>query len=66
MPWIYVTNDVSGEEIVVTFYGKELQKTNQKDFMIEKVIKIKGDELYVKWKGYSYSFNNWIDKKNIV
>ena len=63
MPWIYVTNDVNGEEIIVTFYGKELQKTNQKDFMIEKVIKIKGDELYVKWKGYSYSFNNWIDKK---
>ena len=47
MLWIYVTNDVSGEEIVVTFYGKELQNTNQKYFMIEKVIKIKGDELYM-------------------
>ena len=33
---------------------------------IEKVIKRKGDELYVKWKGYDSSFNSWIDKKDIV
>ena len=32
----------------------------------EKVIKRKGDKLYVKWKGYDNSFNNWIDKKHIV
>ena len=30
---------------------KELQKTNQKEFRIEKVIKRKGDKLYIKWKG---------------
>ena len=40
-------------------------KTNQK-FRIEKVIKKKGDELYVKWKGYNNSFNSWIDKKDIA
>ena len=27
---------------------KKLQKTNQKEFRIKKVIKIKGDKLYVK------------------
>ena len=31
---------------------KKLQKTNQKEFRIEKRIKRKGDILYVKWKGY--------------
>ena len=31
---------------------KELQKMNQHEFRIEKVIKKKGDKLYVKWKGY--------------
>ena len=36
------------EEIIETFYEKELQKTNQKEFRIEKVIKTKGDKLYVK------------------
>ena len=35
-----------------TFYEKELQKTNEEDFRIEKVINKKGDKLYVKWKGY--------------
>ena len=32
VPWTYVINDLNGEEIVGTFYKKELQKTNQKDF----------------------------------
>ena len=27
------------------------------------VIKRKNDQLYVKWKDYDNSFNNWIDKK---
>ena len=63
VPWTYVINDLNGEEIIGTFYEKELQKTNQKEFRIEKVIKRKGDKLYVKWKGYDNSFNSWIDKK---
>ena len=49
--WTYAINDLNGEEIIGTFYEKELQKTNQKEFRIEKVIKRKGDKLYVKWKG---------------
>ena len=39
---------------------------NQKEFRIEKVLKKKGDKLYIKWKGYYSSFNGWIDKKDIV
>ena len=42
-----------------------MQKTNQKKFGVKKVIKTKGDKLYVKWKGYDSSFNGWIDKKDI-
>ena len=40
------------EEIVGTFYEKELQKTHQKEFRIEEVIKKKGDKQYIKWKVY--------------
>ena len=43
-----------------------MQKTDQKQFRIEKVLQKKGDELYVKWKGYDNPFNSWIDKKDIV
>ena len=45
---------------------KELQKTNQKEFRVEKIIKVKVDKQYVKWKGYDSSLNSWIDKKDIV
>ena len=62
MPWIYVIN----KETVGTFYEKELQNTNQKEFKIEKVITRKEDKLYVKWKGYNNSLNSWINKKDIV
>ena len=63
VPWTYVINDLNGEEIIGTFYEKELQGTNQQEFRTEKVIKRKCEKLYVKWKGYDNSFNSWIDKK---
>ena len=67
VPWIYAINDLNGEEIIGTYYEKELhKKTNQQEFRIEKVIKRKGDKLYVKWKDYDNSFNSWIDKKDLV
>ena len=44
----------------------ELQKTNQKEFWIEKVIKKISDKLYVKWKVYDRSFNSWIVKKDLI
>ena len=50
--------DLNGEKITGSFYEKELQKTNQKEFRTEKVIKRKGNKLYVKWKGYDNSFNS--------
>ena len=48
VPWTYVINDLNGEEIIGTFYEKELQKTNQQEFRIEKVTKIKDLKLYFK------------------
>ena len=51
VPWTYVINDLNGEKIIGTFYEKELQKVNQKEFRIEKVVNKKGNKLYVNWKG---------------
>ena len=34
VPWTYVISDLNGQEIVGSFYEKELQKTNQKEFRI--------------------------------
>ena len=61
-----VISDLNGEEIVGSFYQKELKKSNQKEFRNEKVIKRKGNKLYVKWKGYNNFCNSWIDKKDLI
>ena len=49
VPWTYVINDLNSDEIIETIYEKEIQKTNQQEFTIEKVIKRKSNKLYVKW-----------------
>ena len=67
--WTYDINDLNSAEIYGTFYEKipiQLQIPIQQKFRIEKVIKKKGDKLYVKWKGYDSSCNNWIDKKDLI
>ena len=52
VPWTYVMSDLNGEKISGSFYEKELQKTSQEKFRMEKVLKGKGDKLYVKWKKF--------------
>ena len=66
VPWTYVINDLNGEEIIGTFYEKELQKASEEELTIQKVIKRKGNKICVKWKGYNNSFNSWIDKASLV
>ena len=66
VPWTYVINDLNGKEINGTLYERELQKINEQGFMIEKVIKRKGNQLRAKWKGYDNSFNSWINKKHLI
>ena len=46
---------------------KELQKTNRKEFRMEKVLKGKGDvKLYVKCRRYDNRFNSCIDKNDLL
>ena len=59
----FFITDFEGKEHFETFYEKEYQGINQKVLRVEKVIKMKSDKLYVKWKCYDKSFNSWIDKK---
>ena len=66
MPYAYVFSDLNSEEIVEMYQEKELQKSNQKDFRVEKVIKRKRNKIYVKWNDYNNSFNRWIDKKILL
>ena len=54
------------KKLLEHFMKKNCKKANQKEFRIEKVIKKKGNKLYVKWKRYDNSLNSWIDKKDVI
>ena len=50
------------KELFKLFPKKELLKTNQKEFRIQKII---SDKLYLKWKGSNNSFYGLIDKNSV-
>ena len=60
----YQLKDMNDEIIKGQFYEKELQLTKNTtgEYVIEKILKTKGNQMYVKWRGYSNNFNSWIDK----
>ena len=44
----------------------KLRQTSQEKLRMKNIIKIKGDKLYAKWKGYENFSNSWIDKKGLI
>ena len=71
VPRTYLLSDLSGEDILGSFYGWELLKTKIPDyFRIEKVLATKKELgktlIKVKWKGYDSKFNSWIDQEESV
>ena len=65
-PWTHAICDLNGEPITGSFCEKELQKNRSTRIQNRKSNLKKGDKLYVKWKGYHNSFNNWINKKDLA
>lgn len=66
-PVTYHIQDQRQQPISGSFYQEELQKTNNPNvYLIEKVIRKKGDKLFVKWLGLSNRENSWVNKSSIV
>ena len=66
VPYYYL-KDLNNEKLQGTFYEQELQKTKQDDlYTIEKILKTNKDKVYVKFKGYSNDFNQWVNKSDIT
>ena len=63
----YQLKDMNDEIIKGQFYEKELQltKSTTGEYVIEKVLKTKGNNIFVKWRGYSNIFNSWVNKSDI-
>ena len=63
----YQLKDMNDEIIKGQFYEKELQLTKNTtgEYIIGKILKTKGNQAYIEWRGYDSSFNSWIDKNSI-
>lgn len=65
-PITYLLVDLDGREIYGTVYAEELQLAKYSDFyLVEKIIRRRGDKLYVKWLGFDNGHNSWIDKSSV-
>ena len=58
---------MNDEIIKGIFYERELLKTKNTsdEYIIEKILKTKGNQIYIKWRGYSNNFNSWVNKSDI-
>ena len=66
-PVTYLLKDSRGESIAGGFYDHELQRVADADvYLIEKVLRTKGNKIFVKWLGMDKSHNSWIDKSAVV
>ncbi|XP_011696248.1 PREDICTED: uncharacterized protein LOC105454955 [Wasmannia auropunctata] len=66
-PVIYLLEDYRGKSVAGGFYEHELHRATYSDvYLVEKVLRRKGDEVYVKWLGFDGSHNSWIHKDSLV
>jgi len=62
-PITYRLKDYQGNPIQGGFYLEELTSVKYPDvYLIEKVLKRRGNRLLVKWLGFDSSPNSWIEK----
>jgi len=62
-PITYRLKDYQGNPIQGGFYQEELTSVKYPDvYLIEKVLKRRGNRLFVKWLGFDSSHNSWIEK----
>ncbi|XP_026831419.1 uncharacterized protein LOC113563673 [Ooceraea biroi] len=66
-PVTYLLDDYRDKPVAGAFYEHELHRARYPDvYLVEKVLRRRGDEVYVKWLGFDGSHNSWIHKDNVV
>src|SRR5580765_1215837 len=66
-PASYLLEDYRKKSVAGAFYEHELHRANYPDvYLVEKVLRRRGDEVYVKWLGFDNSHNSWIHKDNVI
>lgn len=63
----YLLRNYRGKPITGGFYEHELQRVSNPDvYLVEKILRKRGDEVYVKWLGMDNSHNSWIHRTNVL
>ncbi|XP_024882385.1 uncharacterized protein LOC112461386 [Temnothorax curvispinosus] len=66
-PVTYLLKDVREEAIAGGFYEHELLRVSNPDvYLVEKVLRKRGNRAFVKWLGMDSSHNSWIDKASVL
>lgn len=66
-PITYILEDRKNEEIKGCVYAEELQKAKHSDvYLVERVIRRKNGQAYVKWFGFDSKHNSWIPENDII
>lgn len=66
-PITYLLQDLKGNNIFGAFYAQELQKTKYPNiYLVERIVKTKGNKIFVKWLGFPHSENCWIPKNYLL
>lgn len=66
-PVTYVLQDKKGQLLHGGFYEQEIKRSKTGDvYLVEKVLKRKGNKLLVRWAGFDKTSDTWVDKNDIV
>lgn len=65
-PVTYILQDHKGEILKGGFYTEEISKSKTGNvYLVEKVLKRKGNQLLVRWAGYDKNSDSWIHAKDL-
>lgn len=66
-PTTYILADSDGNKIKGGFYSEEINKVTHPDvYLVEKILRKRGKNVFVKWLGLSNKHNSWISKSQLL
>lgn len=66
-PITYLLRAWNDTEIEGSMYAEELQHVkNPHEYLIEKVLRKRNGQVYVKWLGFGSEYNSWIPESDLV
>lgn len=66
-PITYLLSDYQDNDIKGSVYAEELQSVKHPNvYLVEKIIRKRNGQAYVKWLGFGSEHNSWIPEKDIL